>query len=63
MRSNNLTNTVKPVDSDHPQDLKFVAVVVRWLLFRDSAMLHKFILGPYNSGHCRQVVINSGLTV
>jgi len=31
--------TVKPAYNDHPRDAKFVAVVDRWTLFRDSFIL------------------------
>ena len=31
--------TVKPEYNDHPRDLKFVAVVDKWLLFRGTFML------------------------
>jgi hypothetical protein len=30
----NINNTVKPVYNCHPWDLKILAVVLRWLLFR-----------------------------
>jgi hypothetical protein len=48
---------VKPVYNDHPRDPKFLAVVVRWSLFRGSFMLWKLKLGPQNSGRCREVVV------
>ncbi len=48
-------STVKPVCNDHPCDLKLVAVVDRWSLFKGSSMLYKFKMGPQKHGRCRQV--------
>ncbi len=58
-----IPNTVKPEYNDHPRDLKNcgrccqVVVVQRFL----CTLIVK--LGPENSGLCKQVVVNSGLTV
>jgi len=49
--------TVKHVYNGHPWDLKFVAIVDRWSLLRDSFMLQKLKMGRQRSGRCRQVVI------
>jgi hypothetical protein len=49
--------------NDHPRDPKFVVVVDRLALFRGSFMLWKLKMGPKYGGHCRQVVVSSGLTV
>ncbi len=53
----------KPVYNAHPRDPKIVAVVDMWSLFRGTFMLETRKVGPQNSGHCKQVVVSSGLTV
>ncbi len=52
-------NTVKQLYNDYPRDPKLVAVVDRWSFFKGIFMLRRL----QNGGRCRQVVVNSGLTV
>ncbi len=53
---------VKPVYNGHPRDLKIVAVVDRWSLFRGTFMLLTRKTVTQNSGCYSEVIVSSGST-